>query len=216
MSQPTLQIASIFASIQGEGTAAGLPCSFVRLAGCNLDCTWCDTRWARQGGSPLSLDEVLDRVSALRCHLVTVTGGEPLAQPACLDLLRGLVRRGHRVILETNGSLPLTGVPRGVTTVLDVKCPDSGMSHHNDAANLARLRPGDEIKFVLASRHDYEWTRTFLSRHQIPTGCHVLLSPVWDRLAPRELAAWMLADGMAARLNLQLHRIIWEGSDDEH
>ena len=211
--EQTLDVASIFHSIQGEGTTQGVPSVFVRLAGCNLACSYCDTAWARTAGTRRRLDEVLAEILAFDCPHVTVTGGEPLLQSGCHVLLRALVRRGCRPILETNGSLPIASLPRGVTVVMDVKCPDSGCASSLCVDNLRRLRPGDEVKFVLASRRDFDFTVEFLARHPLSPACPVLLSPVWGRLAPALLAEWMLAEGLRARLNLQLHKVLWPEDD---
>jgi len=212
----TLDVASVFCSIQGEGTAQGLPSVFIRLAGCNLECSYCDTAWARGSGCKRSIDNVLEEALGYHCPQVTVTGGEPLLQPASLDLLRALVRRGRRPVLETNGSIPIAALPRGVTVIMDVKCPDSG--HVNDFCldNLARLRPGDELKFVLCSERDYQFALEFLATHPLSPAYHILFSPAWQLLDPATLAEWMLRDRVRARLNLQLHRYVWKNDGEEH
>ena len=207
---PVLQVAEIFASVQGEGTAAGLPCAFVRLAGCDLCCAWCDTAWARSGGTPMALGAVLDAVDAMGLPLVEVTGGEPLLQAACPDLLAGLLARGHAVLLETSGSRDLSPVPSGVRVIMDLKPPSSGEEGRNLWSNLPRLRPGDEVKIVLADRADYEWARDVVRRHgDLAARNAVLLSPVWDRLEGRDLAAWILEDRLPVRLQVQLHKVLW-------
>ncbi len=208
-SDPILTVAEIFASIQGEGTAAGFPCAFVRLAGCDLACTWCDTAWARSGGTPMPLSAVLEAVEALGLPLVEVTGGEPLLQAACADLLTRLVARGHSVLLETSGSRDLSPVPSGVRIIMDLKPPSSGEEGRNLWSNLDRLRPGDEIKIVVADRIDYEWAREMERRHALHRRAAVLLSPLADRLPPRDLAAWILEDRLPVRLQVQLHKVIW-------
>jgi len=204
-----LAVSELFVSIQGETTAAGLPCTFIRLAGCNLRCSYCDASYTYEEPSRrLTMQEILAWVAAQSPRLVAVTGGEPLLQPAVIPLLRELVGMGLRVLLETNGSLSVAPVPDGVTIIMDVKCPASGMHDRFDPDNLHRLRPGDEIKFVLCDRQDYLWAREFMQTHHL-AGREVLLSPVADRLPPALLADWILADGLPCRLQLQLHKILW-------
>ncbi len=218
MNDTILSVASIFKSIQGEGTAQGLPCSFIRLAGCNLDCSYCDTKWARENksGKPMTIAEIMAAMQHHNCQIVTVTGGEPLLHDGCLDLLRILVQNGKKPILETNGSIPLHAIPRGVTVVVDVKCPDSGMEKYNNYDNLSKLHKDDEVKFVISSRKDYDFACKILAKGLIPETCIVLLSPVWDKLEPKKLAEWILADHLQVRLNLQIHKFIWEDDGEEH
>ncbi len=206
-----LYVAEIFASIQGESTYAGLPCSFVRLAGCELRCSWCDTAWAwnEKSGEPLSEAEILERVGAYGLPTVEVTGGEPLAQGHLVSLLRALLEQGYLVLLETSGSRDIAPVPVGVKVVLDLKAPGSGQSRHIRWQNLDALRPDGQIKLVLASREDYEWACRQLHERDLASHWPVLFSPVPGLLAPRELAAWMVADRTPARLQLQLHKWIW-------
>jgi 7-carboxy-7-deazaguanine synthase len=206
-----LRVNEIFYSIQGESTHAGRPCVFVRLTGCPLRCTYCDTAYAFYDGRWMDLDAVLAAVAAYPCRLVEVTGGEPLAQPATPSLLAALRERGHDVLLETSGAQSIAAVPPGVHIVLDLKTPDSGESGRNLWDNLPLLRAGDEVKFVIGSRRDYEWARDVIRGGRIPAPAAVLLSPVWDAGVARELAEWMLADGLAARYQIQLHKWVWPG-----
>jgi 7-carboxy-7-deazaguanine synthase len=217
-------ITEIFKSIQGEGTRAGLPCIFVRLTGCNLRCTWCDTAYAFHGGSKLSIEEVLEKVRALdgtsgaRVRLVEITGGEPLLQPETPELAEQLLAAGYTVMIETSGERFAGGLPAGVVKIVDVKCPDSGEPGTFDLANLETVGHSDEIKFVISSRRDYEFAREFTLHHQLPERVHeILFSPVfpdpagkWLGLNARELAEWILADGLPVRLGLQLHKFIWD------
>jgi 7-carboxy-7-deazaguanine synthase len=216
-------ITEIFKSIQGEGTRAGLPCVFVRLTGCNLRCTWCDTAYAFHGGTKQSVDEILDRVQALagganRTALVEITGGEPLLQPETPELADRLLAAGYTVMIETSGERPVGALLRDVIKIVDVKCPDSGEPGTFDAANLEAVDKKDEIKFVIATRRDYEFARAFTLEHRLAARVHqVLFSPVfsdpagkWDGLNARELAEWILADGLPVRLGLQLHKFIWD------
>lgn len=204
-----MRIAEIFLSIQGESSRAGWPTVFVRCAGCNLDCRYCDTRYAREGGTVLAADEVAARVRAFGVGRVTVTGGEPLLQDEVPGLCRRLIEAGADVQVETNGSRDISVLPRGARAILDVKTPGSGMEHCNDYANLGRLRPGDEVKFVLTDRDDYVWAREAVTRRSLEQHT-VLFAPAAGRLAPGTLADWLLADRCAGiRLQVQLHLYLW-------
>jgi 7-carboxy-7-deazaguanine synthase len=204
-----LFISEIFRSIQGESTQTGRPCSFVRLTGCNLRCVWCDTAYAFEGGAGMDVEEILERVEAHGTRLVLVTGGEPLAQPAVHTLIRGLLERGKEVMMETGGSLPIDDLDSRVRIVMDLKCPGSGMEGRNRWENLARLKRGDEIKFVLADRADYLWARRVIAEKDLPARCTVLLSPVHGVLSRRSLAEWILEDRLDVRMQIQLHKEIW-------
>jgi 7-carboxy-7-deazaguanine synthase len=218
-----MQITEIFKSIQGEGTRAGLPCIFVRLTGCNLRCTWCDTAYAFHGGTKQTADEVLARVDALAgdgagcISLVEITGGEPLLQPETPALAEKLLAGGYTVMVETSGERFVGVLSREVIKIVDVKCPDSGEAGTFDMANLEAVGRDDEIKFVIASRRDYDFAREFTSRHRLSERVHqVLFSPVfadpagsWPGLNARELTEWILADALPVRLGLQLHKFIW-------
>ena len=204
-----MRVTEIFHSVQGESTFAGLPCVFVRLTGCPLRCTWCDTEYAFWGGTDRSIDDIVDTVRSYGCHLVEVTGGEPLAQPDSCTLLRRLCQEGFMVLLETSGAVDTTLVDPSVHIILDVKCPGSGMTERMHWPNLERLRSQDEVKFVIQDRSDYEWAKSILDRFQLTTRCPVLFSPVFSVLDPRQLAEWLLADRLPIRLQLQLHKHIW-------
>jgi len=217
-------ITEIFKSIQGEGTRAGLPCIFVRLTGCNLRCTWCDTAYAFYGGTKLRIEEVLERVRELagegsgRVTLVEITGGEPLLQPESPELAAKLLAGGYTVMIETSGERFVGVLPREVVKIVDVKCPDSGEADSFDMANLGAVDAKDEIKFVISTRRDYEFARDFTREHRLAERVHaVLFSPVfadpagaWPGLNARELAEWILADQLPVRLGLQLHKFIWD------
>jgi len=209
-----LRVTEIYRSLSGESTRAGLPCTLVRLTGCGLRCRWCDTAHAFAGGDEMDLDAVLLRVSELGDDLVLVTGGEPLEQAGVEALLVALVRAGSNVMVETGGHVDITRALAASSVILDLKAPGSGMEKHNSWANLDRLRPADEVKFVLAGRADYEWARDVLCRRLVRgrsliDTCPVLFSAVWGELDPADLAAWILEDRLGVRLNLQLHKVLW-------
>ena len=223
-------ITEIFKSVQGESTRAGLPCIFVRLTGCNLRCTWCDTAYAFHGGKKMSVEEVCERVDALagreedmsgsqaRVPLVELTGGEPLLQEEIYPLAEKLLAEGYTVMIETSGERFVGRLPREVIKIVDVKCPDSGEPDTFDMNNLEALGENDEVKFVLATRRDYEFAKEFTALHELARRVkQVLFSPVfedpegkWPGLEARELVEWMLADGLPVRLGLQLHKFIWD------
>ncbi|HLK05006.1 MAG TPA: radical SAM protein [Candidatus Acidoferrum sp.] len=215
-------ITEIFKSIQGEGTRAGLPCVFVRLTGCNLRCTWCDTAYAFHGGKKMSVDEVLAQVEDLAGRektvpLVELTGGEPLLQEEIYPLAEKLVAAGYTVMIETSGEKFVGRLPREVIKIVDVKCPDSGEADTFKRKNLDAVDEKDEIKFVISSRKDYEFAREFMREHRLDEKVkQVLFSPVfddpegkWKGLEPRQLVEWMLEDGLPVRLGLQLHKFVW-------
>jgi 7-carboxy-7-deazaguanine synthase len=228
-----MTITEIFRSIQGEGTRAGLPCIFVRLTGCNLRCTWCDTAYAFHGGSKMSVEEVLARVEELstvspqehpedstnsrKLTLVELTGGEPLLQPEAIPLSQKLLDGGYRVMVETSGERPVSALPREVIKIVDVKCPDSGEPGTFRMENLEALDAKDEIKFVISTRRDYEFARDFMLQHDLARRVHqVIFSPVhadpggaWPGMNAQDLAGWILADGLPVRLGLQIHKFIW-------
>jgi 7-carboxy-7-deazaguanine synthase len=206
-----LTVSEIFKSIQGETSRAGLPCCFVRLAGCNLHCNWCDTEYARGGeGSAMSVESVLERLDRLGGRLTCITGGEPMLQAdAVVRLAEELLARGKTVLIETNGSLDLAPLPPEVTVVMDVKCPGSGEEDTTLPANLQKLGPGDEVKFVIVDRTDFDWAVAFLRQNYLLDGPEILFAPVHERLKPRTLAGWILESGLDVRLQVQLHRLLW-------
>jgi 7-carboxy-7-deazaguanine synthase len=221
-----MQITEIYKSLQGESTYAGLPCVFVRLTGCNLRCSWCDSEYTFQGGRKITVEEVQDEVSRLSPGggLVEITGGEPMLQEReVVPLMKLLLEGDYKVLLETSGERPLERVPPGVVKIVDVKCPDSGEADTFHLENLETLTPHDEIKFVLSSRADYQFARDFTRRHNLAERVNaVLFSPAFRKDAagvrdsshclvdPREVAEWMIADNVGARLGLQLHKFIWD------
>lgn len=205
----TLRITEIFYSIQGESRSVGLPTVFVRLTGCPLRCSYCDSAYAFSGGVIKTIDEVLLEVAKYATPYVTVTGGEPLAQKACLSLLSLLCDAGYDVSLETSGALDISQVDARVSKVMDLKTPSSGEVARNLYSNLQYLGSNDQIKFVIASREDYEWSKAALGSHLRGVTAEVLFSPVWSDLAPSQLAEWILADQLNVRFQLQLHKILW-------
>ena len=205
-----LALTEIFYRIQGESTRRGLPCVFVRLTGCNLRCVWCDTAYAFHEGTLMSLEAVLDAVRAFPCRRVEVTGGEPLLQEGVHALLKSLCDDGYETLLETGGSLDIRGVDRRVRRIVDVKCPGSGMADHNLWENLEDLRGTDEVKFVVRDRTDFDWALEIIRRDGLTRRCPVLVSGVFGELPPAELAGWVLSAGLDLRLQLQMHKFIWE------
>jgi 7-carboxy-7-deazaguanine synthase len=204
-----IRISEIFFSLQGETSRMGLPTTFVRLTGCPLRCSWCDTAYAFSGGRRMALAEILAQVDAHPARQVCVTGGEPLAQPGVLPLMQRLCDQGYDVSLETSGALDIAAVDARVLRVLDLKAPSSGEVAKNRWENLACLTPRDEIKIVIANREDYDWAKARMREHRLAERCGVLFSPVAPTLAPRDLAEWILADGLHVRFQMQLHRLIW-------
>ncbi len=205
----TLRVTEIFHSIQGESSRVGLPTVFVRLTGCPLRCVWCDTEYAFSGGELLPLSGILQRVAGFDCATVCVTGGEPLAQKNCLPLLAALCDAGHSVSLETSGALDIDGVDPRVARIVDLKAPGSGEVARNRWENLGLLTAHDELKFVLASREDYDWAVATCHQHRLFERCPVLFSPVQGQLDPAQLAQWILEDHLPLRFQLQLHKVLW-------
>lgn len=204
-----LTINEIFKSIQGESSYTGRPCIFIRLTGCNLRCSWCDTEYAFYEGQPKSVKDIMDAIDPLGVPLVEITGGEPLLQEEVYDLMDALLAKNYEVLLETGGGVSVAKVPERVIKILDIKCPGSGEDAKNLWDNLDHLNPHDEVKFVLADRADYEWSRDVLQRRDIHQKVQVLFSPVYDTLGLKELAAWVLDDNLPVRVQTQLHKIIW-------
>jgi len=204
-----LRITEIFYSLQGEGRSVGWPTVFVRLTGCPLRCGYCDTSYAFQGGEWLTLDEISEKVSSWSSQYVTVTGGEPLAQKPCLSLLTRLCDAGYEVSLETSGALDISSVDTRVIRVMDLKTPGSGEMDRNRYENIPCLTERDQVKFVIGDRADYDWSVAQITQHNLAERCEVLFSPVHSQMAPRELADWILADQLAVRFQLQVHKILW-------
>ncbi len=206
-----LTINEIFYSVQGESSYAGRPCVFIRLTACDLRCSWCDTPYAFYEGTKRPVETILEQVDEFACPLVEVTGGEPLLQDDVYPLMEALLDRGRTVLLETGGHRSTARVPERVVTILDVKCPGSGESGSNDWSNLDRLRPHDEVKFVIKDREDYEYARDVIGRHDLAhRAAAIHLSPVHGVMNPRLISEWVLADNLPVRVQLQLHKYIWD------
>lgn len=207
----SLKVNEIFFSIQGESTYAGEPCVFVRLTGCNLRCSYCDTTYAYKEGSFMNIGEIVEKVKSFEYRLVEITGGEPLLQDETPQLITNLLDSRYTVLLETNGSKDISIIDRRCIKILDIKCPSSGEDNNNDLENLHRLNPGDEVKFVIADRADYDFAMDIISGifEKQKGGTRILFSPCFGKIEPQELAEWILKDKLSVRLNLQLHKYIW-------
>ncbi len=212
---PGLRVSEVFYSIQGEARPAGLPTVFVRLTGCPLRCGYCDTAYAFHGGQRMAITDILDTVAAYHSREVCVTGGEPLAQPACRSLLTALADAGYHVSLETSGALDIAGIDERIVIVMDIKTPGSGESARNRLTNLEQLRDTDQLKFVICDRDDYDWSVALCREHQLTERCSVLFSPSKGQLPERELAEWILADRLPVRFQMQLHKYLW-GEEPGH
>jgi len=204
-----LRIHEIFISIQGESSHAGLPCVFIRLTGCPLRCTWCDTAYAYDEGMEMTIGELTGRLEGFAIPLVSVTGGEPLAQPETFELIKALCDSDYTVLLETNGAMDIAAVDPRAVVIMDVKCPGSGMTDRMRWSNLELLKPADEVKFVIGSRSDYEFARGIMEKHQLAKRCSILLSTVYGKISSQRVVRWMLKDRLRARFQLQLHKYIW-------
>lgn len=204
-----LRISEIFLSLQGEADAAGWPTVFVRLTGCPLRCHYCDTSYAFTGGEWMSIDAIVKTVADFNTHHVCVTGGEPLAQKGCLELLARLCDAGYSVSLETSGALDISRVDTRVSRVMDIKTPVSGEAARNRYENIAHLTPHDQVKLVIGDRNDYEWAKAIVEKYQLSERCAVLFSPCFGKIEPRQLAEWILEDRLPVRFQMQLHKILW-------
>lgn len=205
-----LKVNEIYYSVQGESTAAGLPCVFVRLTYCNLRCTYCDTEYAFYDGKDLSISDIIDEVKKYNCNLVEITGGEPLVQmDECLELMKQLCDYGFNVMIETSGSLRIKDIDPRVKIIMDLKCPSSGMVKKNLYDNINYLKPTDELKFVIGNREDYDWTLDIINKYKLTNKCEILFSVVFGKLEPVQLVNWILEDKLKVRFQLQMHKFIW-------
>jgi 7-carboxy-7-deazaguanine synthase len=204
-----MKVCEIFTSIQGESSYAGMPCTFIRLTGCNLRCTYCDTQYAYYEGDEIPEEEIIRKVRHAGIHLVEITGGEPLLQKDVYHLIERLSEEGYEVLIETNGSLSIEGIDRRAVIILDIKTPGSGMHNEMDLSNLDRIKRNDEVKFVITGRGDYEWSKEMIHRYGLSDKCRLLLSPAYGILPPKDLVRWMLEDKLEVRFNLQIHKYIF-------
>ena len=205
-----IKINEIYLSVQGESSHTGLACVFIRLTGCNLRCSWCDTAYAFHEGKNMSIDEIMQKVESFGIHLVEITGGEPLMQDNVYTLMRRLIEKRYKVMLETGGSISLERVPKDVIKIMDLKCPGSGEQEKNNLDNLKLLAPHDEVKFVILDKKDYEWSRDIIKKFKVNETAHILLSTVFNKLELKEMVKWILEDRLPVRLQTQLHKIIWD------
>ena len=205
----SLKINEIYYSIQGESSHSGRPCIFIRLTYCNLRCTYCDTEHAFYEGSNMTIDEILIYIKKWNCNLVEVTGGEPLFQKECINLLNALIDQSYEVLLETGGSLPLKNVPKNVIKIVDFKCPSSGMEKKNLWSIVKDLQVHDEIKFVIGNKEDFEWSKNIINKYSLNDICTLFFSPVYGKLKPAQLVDWILNDNINVRMQLQMHKSIW-------
>lgn len=205
-----IKIAEIFKSIQGESSYAGFPCTFVRLSGCNLRCTYCDTIYALKEGSEMSETDIMNMIKKMGINIVEFTGGEPLLQKPVYPLITRALNEGYKVLIETNGSINIGEVDKRATIILDIKTPNSNMSDKMDLSNLELIKEHDEIKFVITDRVDYEWSIDFINKYSLLNKCHLLMSPAYGFLEPDKLAKWIIDDRLNIRLNIQIHRYIFK------
>ena len=205
-----IKINEIYKSIQGESSYSGLPCTFIRLTYCNLRCSYCDTEYAFHDGKDMEISKIIEKVNELNCNLVEVTGGEPLVQDSCINLLDALIKNNNKILLETGGALTIKNVPKNVRIILDIKCPSSNMSDKNLWSNLKLLKPSDEIKFVIGDKKDYLWTKEIIEKYNLTRNYNVLFSPVYNKIEPKSIVDWILKDDLDVRFQIQLHKSIWD------
>tara|TARA_Y100000590_G_scaffold54965_1_gene57476 strand:+ start:74 stop:724 length:651 start_codon:yes stop_codon:yes gene_type:complete len=210
MKNNTLKINEIFKSIQGESTYTGIPCAFIRLTYCNLRCTYCDTEYSFHEGKDMSIDDIINIITPMKTKLVEITGGEPMLQKNVLQLMDKLIEKKYTVLLETSGSISLKKIPKQIKKIVDFKCPSSGMKNKNLWSILDELTNEDQIKFVIGDYKDYKWTKKKIEKHKLNEKWEVLISPVFDKLSLESLSNWMLNDNLDVRLQLQMHKYIWE------
>ena len=205
-----IKINEIYFSIQGESTHTGRPCVFIRLTYCNLRCTYCDTEHAFYEGEDMTIKQILSKIKVWNCNLIEVTGGEPLFQKECIDLLNELIGHNYEVLLETGGSLPIDKVPKSVKKIVDFKCPSSGMVKKNLWSIVHDLQPHDEVKFVIGNREDFDWSKNIIEQYKLNEKCELLMSPTYGQIDPESLVNWILEINLPVRIQLQIHKIIWD------
>ena len=209
----SLKVNEIYYSIQGESTHVGRPCIFIRLTYCNLRCTYCDTEYAFYEGKDIEIPEIMAEIKQWNCNLVEVTGGEPLFQDECINLLNELTNQNYEVMLETGGSLPLVDVPKEVIKIVDFKCPSSGMEKKNLWSIVNNLQPHDEVKFVIGDREDFDWAKEILNKYSLNEKCSILFSPTFGKIDPSLIVEWILEGDIPVRMQLQMHKHIWESEE---
>jgi len=205
-----LKVNEIYKSIQGESTYMGLPCTFIRLTYCNLRCSYCDTEYAFYEGHDMEINEIITKVNSFDSNLVEVTGGEPLVQEHCIDLLKALINNENKVLLETGGAITIEKIPKEVTIILDIKCPSSNMADKNLWSNINFLKKDDQIKFVIGNKDDYNWSKDIIKKYKLNNKTEVLFSPVFGVIEPQKIVDWMIKDNLEVRFQIQLHKYIWE------
>jgi len=206
---PLLRVNEIFKSIQGESSYAGIPCVFVRLTGCNLRCSYCDTTYAYDEGAEMSVNEILSTIKGYGCKNVCITGGEPLLQSSIIKLIDLLKKSHYKIFVETGGSINIDILPKAVTRIMDIKCPDSGMDKEMDWDNIDRLKSSDEVKFIILSKKDYEWAKRITRKYKLTGRAQILFGVAYGRMKPKTLAGWILKDNLEVRFQLQLQKYIW-------
>ena len=206
----SLKVNEIYYSIQGESTHVGRPCIFIRLTYCNLRCTYCDTEYAFYEGKDIEIPEIMAKIKKWKCNLVEVTGGEPLFQDECIDLLNELTNQNYEVLLETGGSLSISDVPIEIVRIVDFKCPSSGMEKKNLWSIVNDLQPHDEVKFVIGNREDFDWAKEMLNKYSLNEKCSILFSPTFGKIDPSLIVEWILEGDIPVRMQLQMHKLIWE------
>ena len=209
----SLKVNEIYYSIQGESTHVGRPCIFIRLTYCNLRCTYCDTEYAFYEGKDIEISEIMDKIKQWNCNLVEVTGGEPLFQDECIDLLNELTNQNYEVLLETGGSLSISDVPIEIVKIVDFKCPSSGMEKKNLWSIVNDLQPHDEVKFVIGDREDFDWAKEMLNKYSLNEKCSILFSPTFGKIDPSLIVEWILEGDIPVRMQLQMHKYIWESEE---
>ena len=207
-----IKINEIYQSIQGESSYSGLPCIFIRFTYCNLRCSYCDTEYAFHEGDEMSIQEILKKVNSYKYNLVEITGGEPLLQEGCVELISKLEKENKKVLIETGGALPIKKISSKTHIILDIKCPSSNMSDKNLWENINHLKKSDEVKFVIGNKEDYEWTKKIIEEYQLNQKCFILFSPVYNKIEPRKIVKWILKDNLDVRFQIQIHKEIWEDS----
>tara|TARA_B100000287_G_C20456708_1_gene711650 strand:- start:45 stop:686 length:642 start_codon:yes stop_codon:yes gene_type:complete len=206
----SLKINEIYHSIQGESSYSGLPCVFVRLTYCNLRCSYCDTEYAFYEGKDMSIKQIIKKINSYKCNLVEITGGEPLLQKNCIKLINELEKNNKKVLIETGGSLSIQNISKKTHIILDLKCPSSNMENKNLWTNLDYIKKTDEIKFVVGNKVDYEWTKNIIKKYDLENKCHLLISPVYDKIDNEKIINWILKDNLKIRFQIQLHKEIWD------